>query len=49
MFSNEGEMLLHSDAVKQNFFNGRPSDEANQINQGMVKTFMSLSQPAEDD
>ena len=26
---NEGEILLHADAVKTNFFNGSPSDEAN--------------------
>ena len=40
---NEGEMLLNSDAVKTSFFNGKPSDEANQLNHGMVKTFMSMS------
>lgn len=41
-------MLLHSEALKTNFYPGKPSDEANQLNQGMVKTFMSFSQPAED-
>ena len=45
---NEGEMLLNSDAVKTSFFNGKPSDEANQLNHGMVKTFMSMSQPVLD-
>ena len=41
-------MLLNSEALKTNFFPGKPSDEANQLNQGMVKTFMSFSQPAGD-
>ena len=37
-------MLLHADAVKtSNFFQGKPSDEANQINEGMVKTFMTFT------
>lgn len=36
-------MLLHTDAVKSNFFVGKPSDEANQLNDGMVKTFMTFS------
>ena len=42
-------MLLNSSAVKTNFFQGKPSDEANQLNHGMVKTFMSMSQPITDD
>ena len=48
---NEGEMLLNSSAVKTSFFQGKPSDEANQLNHGMVKTFMSMSKPSteEDD
>ena len=37
-------MLLHADTVKSsNFFQGKPSDEANQINEGMVKTFMTFT------
>ena len=46
---NEGEMLLHQDAVKTNFYNGKPSDEANKLNRGMVKTFMSFSQSLNPD
>lgn len=36
-------MLLHTDAVKSNFFVGKPSDEANQLSEGMVKTFMTFA------
>ena len=38
-------MLLHQDAAKTNFLNGKPSDRANKLNQGMVKTFMAFSTP----
>ena len=44
---NEGEMLLHQDAAKTNFLNGKPSDRANKLNHGMVKTFMAFSTPAD--
>lgn len=42
---NEGEMLLHVDMIKNNFFEGKPSDEADQINEGMVQTFMMFAKP----
>ena len=46
---NEGEMLLHADSVKSsNFFQGKPSDEANQINEGMAKTFMTFTREKVD-
>ncbi len=46
---NGGEMLLHADTVKSsNFFQGKPSDEANQINEGMAKTFMTFTRDKND-
>ena len=47
--TESSEMLLHADAVKSNFFQGRPSDEANALNHGMVKTFMTFSQAVDLD
>lgn len=42
-------MLLHADTVKNNFFQGKPSDEANQLNADMVKTFMTFSKEVDPD
>ena len=40
---NQGELLLHADAIKSNFHQGSPSEEADQLNEGMVQTFMTFA------
>ena len=44
------ELLLHADAAKNNLYQaqgGKPSEEANQINDSMVETYMTFTRECE--